>query len=112
MKKSADPDVVLFVALADPTRLAIVRQLADQGAVCACDFVACCEVGQPTVSHHLKVLKDAGWVSSERTGSWIWYALSADAVARLHAIAGAISPGPSRPLVASEDSAAGLLTFK
>ena len=60
MKKVTDPDVALFQALADPTRLAIVRQLSEEGNVCACDFGSCCDVGQPTVSHHLKVLKDAG----------------------------------------------------
>ena len=102
MKKLTDPDVVLFAALADPTRLAIVRQLSEEGSVCACNFVACCEVGQPTVSHHLKVLRDAGLVSAERRGSWIWYALSANAVDRLHSLAGAIKAGPARPLVASD----------
>ncbi|MCA1587461.1 MAG: helix-turn-helix domain-containing protein, partial [Chloroflexi bacterium] len=52
-----DRDVVLLAALADPTRLAIVRQLgaAGEGAVCACDFTECCSVSQPTISHHLKV---------------------------------------------------------
>jgi DNA-binding transcriptional ArsR family regulator len=112
VNKTDDPDVLLFQALAEPTRLAIVRQLSEQGNVCACDFVSCCEVGQPTVSHHLKVLKDAGWVSSERRGSWVWYTLSADAVARLHAISGAISTGPSRPLAAASRSTAQPLTFK
>jgi len=67
--------------------------------VCACDFGSCCDVGQPTVSHHLKVLKDAGWVTSERKGSWIWYSLSESTVARFHEIVGAISPGVSRPLL-------------
>ena len=98
MKKATDPDVMLLQALADPNRLAIVRQLSLDGNVCACDFGSCCEVGQPTVSHHLKVLKEAGWVISERQGSSIWYSLSASAVARFHEIAGAISPGASRPL--------------
>jgi ArsR family transcriptional regulator len=98
MKKVTDPDVALFQALADPTRLAIVRQLSEEGNVCACDFGSCCDVGQPTVSHHLKVLKDAGWVTSERKGSWVWYSLSERTVARFHEIAGAISPGASRPL--------------
>jgi DNA-binding transcriptional ArsR family regulator len=111
VKKTDDPDVLLLHALSDPTRLAIVRQLSERGNVCACDFVSCCEVGQPTVSHHLKVLKDAGWVCSERRGSWVWYTLSAEAVARLHAIVGAISPGPSRPLAAASRSTAQHLTF-
>ena len=49
-----DPDVRLLSALADPTRLAIVRQLAAETETCACDFTSCCDVGQPTVSHHLR----------------------------------------------------------
>jgi DNA-binding transcriptional ArsR family regulator len=90
MKRQSDPDVRLFQAAADPTRLAILRQLSDQGEVCACDFTACCDVSQPTVSHHLKVLRDAGWIVSERRGSWIWYSLRPEAVARFRELAGDI----------------------
>jgi ArsR family transcriptional regulator len=61
-----DPDIRLLAALADPTRLAIVRQLAAEAETCACDFTSCCDVGQPTVSHHLRVLREAGVVTSER----------------------------------------------
>ena len=52
MKRQTDPDVLLLQAAADPTRLAILRQLR-LAEVCACDFAACCDVSQPTVSHHL-----------------------------------------------------------
>ena len=75
MARSTDLDVALFQALADPTRLGIVRQLATEEEVCACDFTACCDVAQPTVSHHLKVLRDAGWIKGERRGRWIWYSI-------------------------------------
>jgi ArsR family transcriptional regulator len=92
MKKVTDPDALLFQGAADPTRLAILRQLAGDEAVCACDFTACCDVAQPTISHHLKVLRDAGWVTSERRGTNIWYRLRPDAVARFGAIAGSLSP--------------------
>lgn len=68
-----DKAAQLFKALADETRLAILRQLREQGEVCACDFVACCERAQPTVSHHLKVLHDAGLLARERRGQWIYY---------------------------------------
>src|SRR6187551_296141 len=51
MKRQTDPDVLLLQAAADPTRLAILRQLSDAPEVCACDFTACCDVSQPTVSH-------------------------------------------------------------
>ena len=68
-----DPDIRLLSALADPTRLAIIRQLAAETETCACDFTSCCDVGQPTVSHHLRVLREADLVVSERRGQWIFY---------------------------------------
>jgi DNA-binding transcriptional ArsR family regulator len=74
-----DPDVRLLSALADPVRLSIIRQLASAaGAVCACDFTECCTVSQPTVSHHLKVLREAGVLTSERQGTFIYYSLAPD----------------------------------
>ena len=69
---------MLLAALADPVRLAIVRQLADGDGVCACDFTECCDVSQPTISHHLKVLREAGVLTSERRGTNIIYSLSPD----------------------------------
>lgn len=77
--KSSDPDVDLLQAIADPTRLSILRQLASsRGSVCACDFTECCNVSQPTVSHHLKVLREAGAVTTERRGTYIYYDLAPD----------------------------------
>src|SRR5437762_2833746 len=67
--KPIEPDIKLLQALADPTRLAIVRELGGAAEVCACDFTACCDVRQPTVSHHLKVLREAGVITSERSGA-------------------------------------------
>jgi ArsR family transcriptional regulator len=89
-----DPDVRLFQALADPTRLAIVRALAGAAEVCACDFSTCCDVRQPTVSHHLKVLREAGVVEAERRGTWIYYRLAPAAVERLRGLAGELSGAP------------------
>lgn len=88
-----DPDVRLLSALADPTRLAIVRQLASDVETCACDFTSCCDVRQPTVSHHLRVLREAEIVTSERRGQWIFYRLSPDVAERLGAVARSIVPG-------------------
>jgi ArsR family transcriptional regulator, arsenate/arsenite/antimonite-responsive transcriptional repressor len=76
--RSTDPDVMLLSALADPARLSIVRQLAAAEDVCACDFTECCTVSQPTISHHLKVLREAGVVVSQRQGTNIVYSLSPD----------------------------------
>ena len=92
MKRPTEPDHLLLHGAADPTRLAILRQLAIGGGVCACDFTACCAVAQPTVSHHLKVLRDSGWVRTERRGSFIYYHLQPEAVARFQEIAGQIAP--------------------
>ena len=97
MKRLIDPDALLFQGLADPTRLSILRELAGGSEVCACDFTACCDVAQPTVSHHLKVLREAGWVTSERRASWVYYRLRPEAVARFRQIAGELSPALAPP---------------
>lgn len=93
MAKSTDPDIQLLAALADPTRLEILRELAGAPEVCACDFTSCCDVSQPTVSHHLKVLRDAGAVTSERRGNWVFYRIAPNLTARLAAIAQGLQPG-------------------
>jgi DNA-binding transcriptional ArsR family regulator len=90
---SLDPEVRLLAALADPTRLAIVRQLAEEAETCACDFTSCCKVGQPTVSHHLRVLREAGIVTSERRSQWIFYRLAPETAERLGTIARSLVPG-------------------
>jgi ArsR family transcriptional regulator len=101
MKRASDPDVLLLQAAADPTRLAILRQLSAEGPVCACDFTGCCDVRQPTVSHHLKVLRDAGWISGERRGTWIWYSLRPEAVERFRLLAGGIEPSTANRISAT-----------
>jgi len=99
MKRQTDPDVLLLQAAADPTRLAILRELSAAEAVCACDFTSCCDVSQPTVSHHLKVLREAGWVDSERRGTWVFYRLRPEAAARFRQLSSEIEPvGTARPI--------------
>ena len=97
MKRHLDPDVTLLAALADPVRLHIVRQLADCDGICACDFTDSCAVSQPTVSHHLKVLREAGVVTSERRGSQVYYRLAPMAIGRLSAMARELVPGDFSP---------------
>jgi ArsR family transcriptional regulator len=92
MKRVTDPDALLLQGAADPTRLAILRQLSGGDQVCACDFTACCDVAQPTISHHLKVLRASGWVTSERRASWVYYRLRPQAVERFREIAGELAP--------------------
>jgi len=72
-----------FRALSDPTRVAIVNRLASTEECCVCDLTAAFELSQPTISHHLKVLRDAGLVESSRRGTWAYYRLVPDAVAEL-----------------------------
>lgn len=86
--EAAAPLAKAFAALGDPVRLRLVSLLmtADGGQVCACDLVEPTGKSQPTVSHHLKVLRDAGLVTGTRRGSNIWYAVVADQVAALRAV--------------------------
>lgn len=93
MARTDDPDVLFLQALADPVRLAIVRELAASPEVCACDFTTIAEVRQPTVSHHLRVLREAGVVVGDRRGSWIFYQLAPNAAERLGRIARGLVPG-------------------
>jgi len=65
-----------FAALADPTRLRLLSLIATaKGEVCACEFVTTLRKSQPTISHHLKVLRDAGLIKSKRRGKWQWYSV-------------------------------------
>jgi ArsR family transcriptional regulator, arsenate/arsenite/antimonite-responsive transcriptional repressor len=110
MVKSTDPDIQLLAALADPTRMEILRELAGAPEVCACDFTDCCNVSQPTVSHHLKVLRDAGAVMSERRGNWVFYRIAPNLMERLGGIAQTLVPGGAMIQVAAlgtRDRAAG-----
>jgi ArsR family transcriptional regulator len=100
MARSSDPDILLLAALADPIRLEIMRELAASSEVCACDFTSCCDVSQPTVSHHLKVLREAGAVVSERRGNWVFYRIAPNLHERLATIAGTLRPGGLVPLAA------------
>jgi ArsR family transcriptional regulator len=93
MTRALDPDIRLLAALADPVRLDIVRELAGSKEVCACDLTDCCEVSQPTVSHHLRVLREAGAVVSERRGNNIYYRVAPGLLAQMSAIAQSLVPG-------------------
>jgi DNA-binding transcriptional ArsR family regulator len=62
-------------ALGHPVRLGIALRLAEEGGTCACDFAEIFEVSQPTVSQHLKVLREAGLVQTRRDGTQIYYSL-------------------------------------
>ena len=73
-----------FKALADPSRVAIVNGLAGAEEVCVCDFIGTLGLAQPTVSHHLKVLLEAGLVEvARKRGTWVYYRLVPEAVGEL-----------------------------
>ena len=72
----AETTADLLKALADPTRLAMVAALwRAQAPVCICDFTAALELSQPTISHHMGKLREAGLVESEKHGIWVYYRL-------------------------------------
>jgi ArsR family transcriptional regulator len=72
-----------FRALSDPTRVAIVNRLAGADELCVCDLNSAFELSQPTISHHLKILREAGLVESSRRGTWAYYRLVPEAVSAL-----------------------------
>lgn len=74
-----------FAALADPIRLRLLSLIAtsSSGEVCACDLVEPSGKSQPTVSHHLKVLREAGLVEADKRGIWMWYRAVPDRIAEV-----------------------------
>ncbi len=76
-----------FSALADPARLRILSMLAaaPEGEVCVCDFVGPVGKSQPTISHHLRILGEAGLVHGDRRGKWVWYSLDRVRLGQLRA---------------------------
>lgn len=79
------PSAALLKAVADPYRLTMLATLAAAtDEVCVCDFTDALPLNQPTVSHHLRILREADLVSSERRGTWVYYRLAEDAHARLN----------------------------
>jgi ArsR family transcriptional regulator len=83
----------LFKALGDPHRLTILATLARaEDEVCVCDFTSGLPLNQPTVSHHLKILRDCGLVTGERRGTWVYYRLAAGARERIAGVLHAILP--------------------
>ena len=65
----------VFAALADPVRLRLLNLIATAGEVCSCDLLAPLGRSQPTVSHHTKVLADAGLIVGEKRGRWVWWSV-------------------------------------
>lgn len=82
---AAEEIVLKLKALADPVRLRLFSAVASRsgGEACVCDVSEGLELSQPTISHHLKVLREAGLLTAQRRGSWVYYAVVPDALSAL-----------------------------
>lgn len=89
----------MFKALGDPVRLRILSLIASHacGECCVCDIAPAFEVSQPTISHHLKTLREAGLLGCERRGTWVYYWVIPAALQRLSAV---LAPEATAALVA------------
>ncbi|MFE9613077.1 ArsR/SmtB family transcription factor [Streptomyces sp. NPDC006012] len=87
----------VFKALGDPVRLRLLSMIASQagGEICVCDLTPAFDLSQPTISHHLKLLRQAGLIDSERRGTWVYYRLVPEMTDRL---AGILTRPAGRPL--------------
>ena len=87
-KSAAASLAQFFRALGDPVRLRLVSLIgAHQGGeVCVCDLTSAFSLSQPTISHHLRVLREAGIIDSERRGTWVYYRLVPTALERMSAL--------------------------
>ena len=87
-EQEAEGTAALFKALGDPARVKILNLLATtEGPVCVCELLPALELSQPTVSHHLKKLTDAGLLERAQRGRWAYFSLKRDAVEKLAAVA-------------------------
>jgi ArsR family transcriptional regulator len=94
----------MFKALGDPVRLRLLSRVAshDGGEACVCDLSVGFDLTQPTISHHLKVLRETGLLQCERRGTWVYYWVVPSALAQLSAVLGSTDvstevPGVSAP---------------
>lgn len=76
----------LFKALGDPVRLRLATLIASQDEICVCNLTPQFTLSGPTISHHLRVLREAGLIDSERRGTWVYYRVKPDALQALGAL--------------------------
>src|SRR5262249_39801963 len=84
--EAAEEAAGTFQELGGPTRVAIVNRLGALQEVCVCDLTAAFDLSQPTISHHLRVLREAGLVESQGRGTWAYYRLVPEAIERLRGV--------------------------
>jgi len=78
----------MFKALGDPVRLQMAAMIAAQNEICVCEITPAFDLSSGTISHHLKALREAGIVESERRGTFVYYRIQYDAVAAMSALLG------------------------
>ncbi|HMJ77956.1 MAG TPA: metalloregulator ArsR/SmtB family transcription factor [Iamia sp.] len=86
--EAADELAAAFSALADPVRLRLLSLVAEAGEVCSCDLQEPLGKSQPTVSHHTKILSEAGLITGEKRGRWVWWSIVPDRLGQLRAVLG------------------------
>jgi len=96
MSRDVAADAGRLKALGHPVRLGIALELAKHPGTCACDFADVFHVSQPTVSEHLRVLREAGLVTTKRRGTQICYSLDPSAVRHIRALLGSLEPAKTR----------------
>ena len=79
---------ILFAALSDPVRLRLLSIVASEGEVCSCNLEGPLAKSQPTISHHTKVLAEAGLIEGEKRGRWTWWRVVPGQMARLRDVLG------------------------
>ncbi|MFD4636060.1 ArsR/SmtB family transcription factor [Lentzea sp. NPDC058436] len=96
---------VMFKALGDPVRLRLLSMIASRPEICVCDLTPAFELSQPTISHHLKLLRQAGLVDCERRGTWVYYWARPETTDRMAAVLSGVGERqdftPERPTVAA-----------
>ncbi|RKO21585.1 transcriptional regulator [Pseudarthrobacter phenanthrenivorans] len=90
--EEAQQKALVFKALADPNRLRLLSivKAAEGGEACVCDLTEPLDLGQPTVSHHLKILVDAGLLHREKRGTWAYYSVVPGALERTAELVGSL----------------------
>lgn len=88
----------IFKALGDPVRLRLLSMIASRagGEVCVCELTPAFDLSQPTISHHLKLLRQAGLIDCERRGTWVYYWVLSGALDRLSAFLGTAQAAEAR----------------
>lgn len=86
--EAADELAAAFSALADPVRLRLLSLVAEAGEVCSCDLQEPLGKSQPTVSHHTKILVEAGLINGEKRGRWVWWSVVPGRLDQLRSVLG------------------------